>query len=326
MSPLMNGMRVPPVEVLPRDISAYRRGTTGIDFVHRFVGPRPGPSVGIAGLTHGNEICGMEAVTWLLDLGLRPRRGTLTLWLGNVAAYEALRADDLAHQTRHRFVDRDMNRVWADDVLHGDRTSQEAARARELLPVVESLDALLDIHSTTFCDIPFLIYPDHPRNRRLAEAPGWPGRHVLMRGGQHSGLTMLERGRFGDATSDALALGVECGTHLSRAACETARQMALGFLDVLDMLPDGFAAQHRVSPTADTPIRRYAIRQVFRPRGDGARFVRGFAPFEEVSAGTPIVVDGDEVFAAPFDRCTILMPSPVATAGRDMVTLAEEVA
>ena len=28
------------------------------------------------------------------------------------------------------------------------------------------------------------------------------------------------------------------------------------------------------------------------------------------------------MLVAPFDRCTILMPSPVAMRGRDMVTLA----
>ena len=65
---------------------------------------------------------------------------------------------------------------------------------------------------------------------------------------------------------------------------------------------------------------------MFRPASDRARFARPFAPFEELSAGEPIVIDGDEVLVAPFDRCTILMPSPIVTRGRDMVTLATPVA
>jgi predicted deacylase len=313
---------IPPAEIVPRDISAYRRGNVGIDYVHRFESGVAGPAVGIAGLTHGNEVCGMTAVTWLLDTAVRPASGSLTLWLANTAAYERMRADDLANQTRHRFVDRDLNRAWGDEVLAGDVASVEARRARELLPVVEGLDALLDIHSTTFCELPFLIYPGFARNRGLADAIAEPALQVLMPGGQHSGLTMTERGRFGDPASGARAMGVECGTHLSIAAGERAKQVALRFLRCL-----GLVAADEASPPdpAPTPVRRYEIRQVFRPRSDAARFVRPFAPFEEVSAGQPIVLDGDETLVAPFDRCAILMPSPVVARGRDMVTLAAPV-
>jgi predicted deacylase len=313
---------LPAAEVVPRDISAYRRGNVGIDFVHRIDSGIPGPAVGIAGLTHGNEVCGMTAVTWLLDNAITPTRGSLTLWLANTAAYERMRADDLVNQTRHRFVDRDLNRAWGDDVLHGDFTSVEARRARALLPVVESLDALLDIHSTTYCDLPFLIYPGFARNRALADAMAEPVLQVLMPGRQHSGLTMTERGRFGDAASGAVAMGVECGTHLSAAAGACAREVALRFLDRLGVLASGDLP---APPPARIPPRRYEIRQVFRPRSDGARFVRPFGPFEEVSAGQPIVLDGDDILVAPFDRCTILMPSPVVARGRDMVTLAAPV-
>ena len=51
----------PALEVLPRDISAYRAGNTGIDYVHRFESGKPGPHVLINALTHGNEFCGMVA-------------------------------------------------------------------------------------------------------------------------------------------------------------------------------------------------------------------------------------------------------------------------
>ena len=310
-------MEVPAAEVLPRDISAYRGGNTGTDYVFRFDGPEPGPAVGIAGLTHGNEICGVAAVAGLLDAGIRPLRGSLVLWLGNVAAYERLRADDIANQTRHRFVDRDMNRAWGDDVVQGDRDSVEARRVRELLPFVEGLDALLDIHSTTFCERPFLVGPGLPRNRALADALGVPPTQVFMRGSQYSGLTMAERGRFADPASHATCIAVECGTHLSRAAGLLAHELALRFLVLHGMLPPD-----AVPPRPREAQARYEIRQVYRPSSDEARFARAFAPFEEVSAGEPIVLDGDIVFAAPFDRCTILMPSPRPARGRDMVTLA----
>jgi predicted deacylase len=320
-------MAVPPPEVVPRDVSAYRAGNTGVPYVHRFDSGAPGPAVGIAGLTHGNEVCGMTAVTWLLDAGIRPARGSLTLWLGNVDAYERMRADDPANQTRHRYVDRDMNRVWGDDVLDGDRDSVEARRARELLPFVEGLDALLDIHSTTFCELPFQVYAATPANRAAADAIGMPATHVILKGGQHSGLTMCERGRLGDPASGAVGLGVECGTHLADASGAVARDAALRFLAQAGILAPETLARHPLPPAPPAGMqRRYLVERVFRPSSAHARFARAFAPFEEVSAGEPIVIDGDEVFVAPFDRCTILMPSPIVMRGRDMVTLAAPVA
>jgi predicted deacylase len=311
-------MALPPPEVVPRDISAYRRGNTGTDYVFRFDSGKAGQAVGVAGLTHGNEVCGMTAVTALLDAGIRPERGSLVLWLGNVAAYERLRADDPANQTLHRFVDRDMNRAWGDDVVRGDSDSVEARRVRQLLPFVEGLDALLDIHSTTFCERPFFVGPGLARNRALADAIGIPPTQVYMRGSQYSGLTMAERGRFADPGARATCIAVECGTHLSSAAGRLAHEVALRFLAHHGILPAG----ELPPPAPRDPPSRYEIRQVYRPSRDDARFARAFAPFEEVSEGEPLVLDGDMVFAAPFDRCTILMPSPRPARGRDMVTLA----
>ena len=55
-------MNTPAFEVLPRDLTPYRAGNTGIDYVHRFESGKPGPHVLINGITHGNEFCGMVAV------------------------------------------------------------------------------------------------------------------------------------------------------------------------------------------------------------------------------------------------------------------------
>src|SRR3954471_13388095 len=76
-------------EVLPRDLSPYREGNIGVDYVHRFESNRPGPHVLINALTHGNEFCGMVAATHLLDTQVRPRAGTLTVSFANVEAYES---------------------------------------------------------------------------------------------------------------------------------------------------------------------------------------------------------------------------------------------
>ena len=52
------------VELVAPDISIYKNGNTGVDFVHTFDSGKPGPHVMINAVIHGNEICG--AIT--LDL------------------------------------------------------------------------------------------------------------------------------------------------------------------------------------------------------------------------------------------------------------------
>ena len=131
---IANPQAPPPIEVLPRDVEPYRRGNTGVDFVWRFDSGRPGPRAAIAGLTHGSEICGMTAVTSLLDRGVRPARGTLTLWLANVEAYRRFDAAEAAtNPSANRVVARDLNRCWADEVLDGPEDDVELTRARDQL-------------------------------------------------------------------------------------------------------------------------------------------------------------------------------------------------
>ena len=118
-----------PLEVLPRDLSAYRAGNTGIDYVHRFESGRPGPHVLINALTHGNEICGMVAATHLLDNAVRPKIGTLTVSFANIEAYEAF---DLERPYENRQLVHNLNRIWTPELLDGSEQSPELRRAREL--------------------------------------------------------------------------------------------------------------------------------------------------------------------------------------------------
>ena len=101
---------LPAFEVLPRDLSAYRRGNTGVDYVHRFDSGRPGPHVLVNALTHGNEFCGMTAATHLLDTGVRPLLGVLTISFANVGAYESF---DPAQPFDSRQLVHNLNRIWS---------------------------------------------------------------------------------------------------------------------------------------------------------------------------------------------------------------------
>jgi hypothetical protein len=121
------------IQVQPRDLSPYKDGGTGIDYVHTFDSGVDGPHVMINAINKGNEICGSEAVATLLDDKLRPRRGKLTLSFANVAAYEAL---DVRNPGPAKFLDINFNRIWDDRVLDADNDAREIHRAREMRPVV----------------------------------------------------------------------------------------------------------------------------------------------------------------------------------------------
>ncbi|MBC7617655.1 MAG: succinylglutamate desuccinylase/aspartoacylase family protein, partial [Candidatus Saccharibacteria bacterium] len=171
-------------DILPRDLSAYRKGNTGIDYVHRFASGVPGPHVMINALTHGNEFCGMTAVCHLLDTGVHPKRGTLTLSFANVQAYESF---TIQQPFDSRQIHHNLNRVWSAEWLDGSGDSVELRRAREMRPAVAAADHILDIHSTSQDVEPFWVYPQHKRNADVADALPQPSVHLVMPKGLGSG-------------------------------------------------------------------------------------------------------------------------------------------
>jgi succinylglutamate desuccinylase len=131
------------VRVAVPDLGPWRAGNTAIPGVWRFAAAAPGPHLLLTALVHGNEIAGAAVLArWLAD-GIRPARGTLTLAFANLAAFARF---DPADPTASRFVDEDMNRLWAEPLLAGPRRSTELDRARALLPAVRAADVLLDLH------------------------------------------------------------------------------------------------------------------------------------------------------------------------------------
>lgn len=303
---------LPAFEVLPRDLSPYRQGNTGIDYVHRFDSGRPGPHVLVNALTHGNEFCGMVAATHLLDTGVRPRIGTLTVSFANVQAYETF---DAAQPFASRQITHNLNRIWSGEWLDGAEDSPELRRARALRPVVAAADHILDIHSTLQDVAPFWVYPAYERNAAVAQAIGRPALHLVMPNGLGSGTPLMEHGRHGDRHSDAGAgLVVECGQHFRRASSDLATQVALDFLAHY-----GLIERERPAPG---PQQRYELLQTCVIRTPDFRFARPVVGFEVFARGELIATDGADEIRAPCDDCTILMPARLPVVGREAVYLA----
>lgn len=302
---------LPALEVLPRDLSAYRKGNVGIDYVHRFESGQPGPHVLVNALTHGNEICGMVAATHLLDAGVRPRIGTLTISFANVAAYESF---DQGRPFDSRQLVHNLNRIWSASELDGTGHSPELLRARALRPVVAAADHILDIHSTSQDVEPFWVYPAYSRNAQAALAMARPPVHLVMPSGLGSGTPLIQHGRHGLADGSGVALVVECGQHFLQSAADVATATALDFLAHFGLLD----AVQRPTPAVQ---RRYELLETCMVRTPGFAFSRPLRGFETFAQGELIATDGEHEIRALCDACTVFMPTRAPIVGREAVYL-----
>ncbi|MDN8615439.1 succinylglutamate desuccinylase/aspartoacylase domain-containing protein [Variovorax ginsengisoli] len=302
----------PALEVLPRDISAYREGNTGVDYVHRFESGKPGPHVLINALTHGNEICGMVAATHLLDSGVRPKLGTLTVSFAHVEAYNAF---DPAKPFENRQIVHNLNRVWSDEWLDGPEDSPELRRARALRPVVAAADHILDIHSTSQDVVPFWVYPDFERNARVATAIGLPPVHLVMPSGLGSGTPLIQHGLHAGADAPGAAMVVECGQHFKQSAADLATEVTLRFLAHFGLI-DREGATPEVAAQ-----RRFELLQTHLIKSEDFRFVRPLIGFETFAEGELIATQGTDEIRAPCDDCTVFMPAQRVIVGREAVYL-----
>ncbi|MCL4746839.1 MAG: succinylglutamate desuccinylase/aspartoacylase family protein [Burkholderiaceae bacterium] len=298
-----------PIELVAPDISPYRDGNAGVDYVHSFDSGKPGPHVMVQALTHGNEICGAIALEWLLSEKVVPIAGRLTLAFGNVEAFARW---DPSDPDRSRYCDEDFNRVWGDDALRGTRDSIELRRARALAPIVDSVDYLLDIHSMHEACRPIMVCgvtgKGGEKSAELSRRIGVPG-DLLVDTGHPAGLRMIERGAFGDPAQQRTAILIECGQHWERSAADVAIDTALRFLAHTGAV-DAQWARARM-PLAPSPRQQLIhVTEAVVARTMQFRFERVFAGLEVIeSAGEPIARDGDTVFRAPYDNTVLVMPS-----------------
>lgn len=301
-----------PLELEWVDLAAYRRGNTGIDHVYSFDSGMPGPHVMVNALTHGNELCGMYVVRRLLDAGLRPRAGRLTLSFANVAAYE--RFGPQALQTR--FVERDFNRLWHDDLLAQDHRSVEARRAHALAPLVRSVDRLLDLHSTWHAVLPFFVLARLPRVRRWADHLALPPRQLLLPAFRHEGYHLIDYGAFAAPEGDAIGLIAECGQHFAATSVSTAWQVTLRFLQASGCIGDDDAAALGLAPPAAPAIERFEIVQPVIAATDHLRMACSYAGFVPFQSGEIAAYDGALAVTAPFDGAIVLAPRPDPRSGQ----------
>ncbi|MFM7199652.1 MAG: succinylglutamate desuccinylase/aspartoacylase family protein [Myxococcota bacterium] len=272
-------------------------------------GAGEGPVVGVVGAVHGNERCGLEVVLGLAKpdhpLRRRLRTGTLVLLHGNPLATEEGR--------RHTHTGVDLNRQF--DFNFQQQLPQAAwtfehHRAWALKPILEQLDAVLDLHSATSLTPPFVIAT--PGQVGLAEKLGCP---LVTWGWDQPGLlsdkvltsVLLRRGMIG--------LSVECGQHGSLEAVERAWDVTERFLSAMGML-EGEA------PPLRPCLKLELLHRVGRPT-PAFRFSRPWEGGMQVMPGE-LLGEGGGIRLCSAGKYRVLLPNPHAAVGEDMLYLAEE--
>jgi len=313
-------------ELSPPDLGPWRSGNTGVEGVWHFESGRPGRHVLISALIHGNELCGAWAVKELLESGLRPRAGQLTLMLANLSAFDRF---DLQHHDASRFVDEDMNRQWSADRMAQPHTL-ERRRAAELAPWVARSDWLLDLHSMHEPGPPLLLTGLQPRNRELALQLGTAA-HIVVDAGHQDGVRMRDFGRFGlpDAQAgDARSLLIECGFHGDPRSLRVARDMCLRFLRAAGVVD--VAALERALPgweqgdAVDPWV--LEVTGAVVARSERFSFSKPWPGLSRIEFAGTVIGDNDgEPVRTPYDQCVLVMPSVrQARAGVTVVRFARQ--
>jgi len=289
----------------PPDISAYRDGNTGVDYVHQFDSGKPGPHVMLSAVVHGNELCGAIALDHLLKNKVRPLQGKLTLAFMNVAAFLSF---DPENPTFSRFIDEDFNRLWTKDVLAGNRDSVELRRAREVHPIVDTVDLLLDIHSMQTTTFPLIVAGPLAKGRDFARQFGIT-EMVVSDSGHKAGRRMRDYEGFANPESPKNAMLIECGQHWEVSSSELAIAAAWRFLSMTVVISEETAVPH-LSAHPQVKQKFVEVSGPYTIKTDSFRFVERYVGLEVIpAAGTIIGYDGEEPLKTPYENCVLIMPS-----------------
>ena len=303
------------VQITAPDIGRWLAGNTGVrGFTTRGSGVA-GPHVALLAITHGNEVAGAIVLDRLLDTRLTPTSGRLTFGFVNLTAYERF---DPHQPTVSRFVDEDINRLWDTAVLDSARRSTELDRAREIRPLIDTVDILFDLHSMLWPSEPLILCGTSSKGKRLALGAGQPAL-VVADHGHASGRRIIDYSRFADAATPCAASLVEAGQHWQSATVDTMFASVAGLLRHL-----GLTALHPALPEPVVQTQRFAeVTMVVTAATSNFAFVQPYRGGDVIAGrNTVIALDGETEIRTPHDDCLLIMPSLRPSRGHTAVRLA----
>lgn len=230
---------------------------------------KTGPSVVLLAGIHGNEPAGILAFRELKKLKII--RGKIQLIYGNIRAI----------QRKKRFIDSDLNRLFRlkNKLIQKQINSYEYQRSREIMPLLDRADILLDIHSTSKKTLPFVICGLNAVNivscfpfniRCYGFDKTYPG--------STSYYMNTKKGKIG--------IGIECGQHNDKLAAHRAITCVKILLSRLKMIR---GKKYKIKKQ-----KIYKALEIYITKTDKFKLEKNFKNFENINNGQLIATDGND--------------------------------
>ncbi len=265
-------------------------------------GREAGVKLTVSGAVHGNEKCGTKAIRRFLE---NLETGEIILEKGTIRFLPI--CNPRAYDAHVRFIDDNLNRVI---VRNDNPQSYEQELAQHMLPHLDWADVILDLHSYTAADVPFVITDGDAAFDFTVHAAC---DYMVY------GLTeMIAKKSCPKAFYTVKAYGynqgkpsctVECGQHESDNSPHVAYQTILNILVHFGMIDKKHYKENSALTIYD------ATNVIYKDRP--AKFVKPWDNFEAVSADTLIGVydDGEEMRVD--QDCILFMPKDDAVIGAE---------
>lgn len=256
-------------------------------------GAKPGKKLAIFAGVHGNEKAGVFAMEKLIK-NLEIENGEVYFVYANPKAIEK----DV------RYTEKNLNRCFLKDSGGG---SYEEKRAKELMPILDECDALLDLHASNNKEAtPFIICGEDCKE--IASifdfgivSFGWDG----IEAGATDGY-MYNQGKPG--------LCLECGSvYQSEENADLAYNSSLQFLNYFGAI----SKQVEYSKKSQKIVKVY---KAAKKKSENFSFVKDFADFEELPAGEVFAQDEETEYIAGEGEC-IIFPNSNKKIGDEVFVL-----
>ena len=308
------------VELSAVDITPYKAGNMGVDYITTFDSGEPGLHVMIAAVVHGNELCGAITLDHLMQNDVRPMVGKLSLAFANPDAYSSF---DISNPWASRCIDEDMNRVWGSDVLNGDQNSLEIRRARDMRPIIDQVDMLLDLHSMDNATPPMMMTGAHAKGQQLAKDIA-ASEFIISDRGHTSGKRLRDYGEFDKPLSARNALLLESGQHWEEQSKTVSIDLALRFLKLFGTIDmNTLMDDHLKLPEDQALIEVTHSITIATHNFKWADEFIGLDCFQD--AGTVIGWDGDDEVCTPYSDCILIKPATDLRKGQTAVRLGKQI-
>lgn len=263
-------------------------------------GKKPGKTLAIFCGVHGNERAGIKTVDYLQD-NLEVERGTVYLVYANPKAIEQ----------GVRETEKNLNRCFLESAKEG--VTYEEKRACELMDLLDTCDALLDLHAyneTNGEPVPFVLTETNALDlvSKLDISTIVTGIDEVEKGGSDG--YMSNQGKIGiccelgsiNNPEKYLSLGIKTAHH---------------FLQYFGAIDEKYKFANRKQKTLKAS-------GIYYQKNEGFCFTKKFKTFDRVEAGTHICTDGKEKVIASEDMY-ILFPGGHSQVGTEAYVEAKEI-